>query len=359
MEENMKENILVINLGSTSTKIAIFNLEAEEIASESVSHSTEEISQFKSLLEQGPVRKRIILDTLAKKNIDTYSLKAVIGRGGVLKPLEAGTYEVNDKLINDLKNSPIEHASNLGGIIAHEIAEEIDVPAYIADPVSVDEFTDIARISGLKGIERKSLLHALNIRANAFRYAKEQGKKLEELNLVVAHLGGGISIAPIKKGKIVDVNNANDGGSFSPERTGSLPNKALIHLCYSGEYSEKELYKLITHQGGLVSYLGTNDVREVVKKIEQGDNYAKLIFEAMCYQIAKEIGAMATVLKGKVEAIILTGGIAHNEILVNEIKDRTGWIAPVVVYPGEEEMKALAQAVIRVINGVEKVKTYS
>ena len=355
----MKENILVINPGSTSTKIAIFNQEGKEIFKETISHSTEELSKFKSLLEQGPVRKKIILDTLKKKNIDSNSLKVIIGRGGVLKPLEAGTYEVNNKLINDLKNSPIEHASNLGGIIAHEIAEEVDVPAYIADPVSVDEFTDIARISGLKGIERKSLLHTLNIRANAFRYAKEQGKKFEELNLIVAHLGGGISIAPIKKGKIIDVNNANDGGPFSPERTGSLPNKALIHLCYSGEYSEKELYKLITNQGGLVSYLETNDVREVMKKIEQGDKYAELIFEGMCYQIAKEIGAMAAVLKGKVEAIILTGGIAHNEILVNKIKDHTGWIAPVVVYPGEEEMKALAQAVIRVIKDEEKVKTYS
>jgi butyrate kinase len=214
-------------------------------------------------------------------------------------------------------------------------------------------------MSGLKGIERKSLLHALNIRANAFRYAKEQEKKLEELNIIVAHLGGGTSIAPIEKGKIVDVNNANDGGPFSPERTGSLPNKALIHLCYSGKHSEKELYKLITHKGGLVSYLGTNDVREAMKKIEQGDKYAELIFESMCYQIAKEIGAMATVLKGKVEAIILTGGISHNKILVNKIKDRTGWIAPVTVYPGEEEMKALAEAVIRVINGAEEVKTYS
>jgi len=355
----MKENILVINPGSTSTKVAIFNQEGEEIFKETISHSTEELSQFKSLLEQGPVRKKIILNTLKNKNIESNSLRAIIGRGGILKPLEAGTYEVNNKLINDLKNSPIEHASNLGGIIAHEIAEEIDVPAYIADPVSVDEFTDIARISGLKGIERKSLLHALNIRANAFRYAKELGKKFEELNLIVAHLGGGISITPIEKGKIIDVNNANDGGPFSPERTGSLPNKALIHLCYSGKYSEKELYKLITHQGGLVSYLGTNDVREVMKKIEQGDKYAELIFEGMCYQIAKEIGAMAAVLKGKVEAIILTGGIAHNEILVNKIKDRTGWIAPVVVYPGEEEMKALAQAVIRVIDGIEKVKIYS
>ena len=355
----MKENILVINPGSTSTKVAIFNQEGKEIFKEIISHSTEELFQFKSLLEQGPFRKKIILNTLKKKNIDSNSLRAIIGRGGILKPLEAGTYEVNNKLINDLKNSPIEHASNLGGIIAHEIAEEVDVPAYIADPVSVDEFTDIARISGLKGVERKSLLHTLNIRANAFRYAKEQGKKFEELNLIVAHLGGGTSIAPIEKGKIIDVNNANDGGPFSPERTGSLPNKALIHLCYSGEYSEKELYKLITYQGGLVSYLGTNDVREVMKKIEQGDKYAELIFEGMCYQIAKEIGAMAAVLKGKVEAIILTGGIAHNEILVNKIKDRTGWIAPVVVYPGEEEMKALAQAVIRVIAGIEKVKTYS
>ena len=355
----MKENILVINPGSTSTKVAIFNQEGKEIFKESISHSTKELSQFKSLLEQGPVRKKIILNTLKKEKIDSNSLRAIIGRGGVLKPLKAGTYEVNNKLINDLKNSPIEHASNLGGIIAHEIAEEIDVPAYIADPVSVDEFTDIARLSGLKGIERKSLLHTLNIRASAFRYAKEQGKKFEESNLIVAHLGGGTSIAPIEKGKIIDVNNANDGGPFSPERTGSLPNKALIHLCYSGEYSEKELYKLITYQGGLVSYLGTNDVREVMKKIEQGDKYAELIFEGMCYQIAKEIGAMAAVLKGKVEAIILTGGIAHNEILVNKIKDRTGWIAPVVVYPGEEEMKALAQAVIRVIAGIEKVKTYS
>ena len=354
----MKENILVVNPGSTSTKVAIFNQEGKEIFNETISHSTEELSQFKSILEQCPVRKKIILNTLKKKKIDSNSLRAIIGRGGVLKPLEAGTYQVNNKLINDLKNSPIEHASNLGGIIAHEIAEEIDVPAYIADPVSVDEFTDIARISGLKEIERKSLLHTLNIRANAFRYAKEQGKKFEELNLIVAHLGGGISIAPIKKGKIIDVNNANDGGPFSPERTGSLPNKALIHLCYSGEYSEKELYKLITHQGGLVSYLGTNDLREVMKKIDQGDKYAELIFEGMCYQIAKEIGAMAAVLRGKVEVIILTGGIAHNEILVNKIKDRTDWIAPVVVYPGEEEMSALAQAVIRVIDGVEKVKTY-
>jgi len=359
MEENMKENILVINPGSTSTKIAIFNPEAEEITSESITHSAEELSQFHSLLDQVPERKKIVLEVLKKHNIDLSSFKVVIGRGGILKPLSAGTYKVNDKLIDDLKNSPIKHASNLGGIIANEIAKEISVDSYIADPISVDEFTDIARISGLKGIERKSLPHTLNIRADAFRYAKEQEKKFEELNLIVAHLGGGISIAPIEKGRIVDVDYAYDGGPFSPERTGSLPNAALIHLCYSGKYSEKELINLITHQGGLVSYLGTNDVKEVVKKIEQGDKYAELIFEAMCYQIAKEIGAMATVLKGKVEAIILTGGLAYNDILVNKIKERVEWIAPLVAYPGEEEMKALAEAVIRVINGEEKVKIYS
>jgi len=354
----VKKNILIINPGSTSTKIAVFNQQGEEIFRENISHSPEELAQYKTLLQQVPARKNIILNTLENKGIKLSSIKAVVGRGGILKPLVAGTYEVNDKLIEDLKNSPREHASNLGGIIAGEIAEEIGVTSYIADPVCVDEFSELARISGLKGIKRESLLHTLNVRANAFRYAREKGKKLEEINLIVAHLGGGISIAPIAKGKIVDVNNANDGGPFSPERTGSLPNKALINLCYSGKYSEKELIKLITHQGGLVSHLGTNDLREVMKMIEKGDNYAQLIFEAMIYQIAKEIGAMATVLKGDLEAIILTGGMAYNNILVEKLTTRIDWIAPIVVYPGEEEMKSLAQAIIRVIKGEEEVKTY-
>ncbi len=215
----MKENILVINPGSTSTKIALFNLQGEEIFKENISHSTEELTQYKTLLQQAPARKKIILSTLKKRNIDLDSIKAVIGRGGILRPLIAGTYEVNDKMIEDLKNFPREHASNLGGIIAREIANEVGVSSYIADPVCVDEFTELARISGLKGIKRESLLHALNVRANAYRYAQEKGKKLGEINLIVAHLGGGISIAPLEKGKIVDVNNANDGGPFSPERT--------------------------------------------------------------------------------------------------------------------------------------------
>ena len=355
----MKQNILVINPGSTSTKIALFDQKGNEIFLESISHSVEDLSQFKSLSEQAPFRKSLVLETLKKHRIDVKTFKAVIGRGGILKPLNAGTYRVNDKMIKDLQDSPIKHASNLGGIIANEIAEKLEISSYIADPVSVDEFSEVARISGLKGIERKSLLHTLNIRANAFRYCQEEKKDFSKVSLIVAHLGGGISIAPLLKGKIVDVNNANDGGPFSPERAGSLPNKALIHLCYSGKYSEKEIYRLVTKHGGLISYLGTNDLREVLKSIEEGNQYAKLIFEAMCYQIAKEIGAMATVLMGKVDAIILTGGIAHSDTLISKIKERVDWIAPVKIYPGEKEMTALAQAVIRVINKIEEAKIYS
>jgi len=355
----MKQNILVINPGSTSTKIALFDYMGNEIFIESISHSVEELSKFKSLMKQAPFRKKLVLSAIEKHQIDIATIKAVIGRGGILKPLNAGTYQVNEKMIEDLQNAMIKHASNLGGIIAKEIADKLGIISYIADPVSVDEFSEVARISGFKGIARKSLLHTLNIRANAFRFCREENKNFTKINLIVAHLGGGISIAPILMGKIVDVNNANDGGPFSPERTGSLPNKALIQLCYSGNYSEKEAYSLITKQGGLTSYLGTNDLREVLKMIEAKNEFAKLIFDAMSYQIAKEIGAMATVLKGKVEAIILTGGIAYSNTLVNQIIERVSWIASVKNYPGEKEMVALADAVIRIINQEEKVKVYS
>jgi len=355
----MEQNILVINPGSTSTKIALFDHMGNEIFIESISHSVEELSKFTSLIEQAPFRKKLVLDALEKHQINTATIQAVVGRGGILKPLNAGTYQINDKMIEDLQNAVIKHASNLGGMIAKEIADKLGIISYIADPVSVDEFSEVARISGLKGIIRKSLLHTLNIRASAFRFCREEKKDFTKINLIVAHLGGGISIAPIQMGKIIDVNNANDGGPFSPERTGSLPNKALIQLCFSGKYTEKEVYSLITKQGGLTSYLGTNDLREVLKMMEMKNKFAKLIFDAMSYQIAKEIGAMATVLKGKVEAIILTGGIAHSNTLVNQITKRISWIATVKNYPGEKEMIALAYAVIRVINQEEKVKVYS
>ncbi len=349
--------ILVINPGSTSTKVGLYDDE-NLVFSESIHHSNEELVKFDRLLDQKEFRKEEVLKILKAHGIELSSLDAVVGRGGVLKPIKAGTYPVNDAMINDLVHARVEHASNLGGILAKEIADSLGVPAFIADPVSVDEFEDIARISGLKEIKRLSLLHTLNIRANAYRYAKEHNKKFEDLDIIVAHLGGGISIAPIKNGKIVDVNNANEGGPFSPERAGGLPSINIVEMSYSGKYSEKELKKLLTKSAGLTSYLGTNDMREVIDKVKKGDKYATQIFEAMCYQISKEIAAMATVLKGNVEAIILTGGIAYNGELVDEVKRRVEWIAPIVVYPGEKELEALAFAALRVLRGEEEPREY-
>ncbi len=350
--------ILVINPGSTSTKVAVYDDE-KALFADSVHHSAEELSQFNSLLDQKDFRKEKVLEMLKLHGVDVYSLDAVIGRGGILKPIEAGTYLVNESLLNDLIHSKVEHASNLGGIIAYEIAKPLGIPAFIADPVSVDEFDDLARISGLKEIERLSLLHTLNVRANAYRYAKEHGKKFSDLNVIVAHLGGGISIVPVRNGRLIDVNNANEGGPFSPERAGGLPAIDVVKMAYSGKYTEKELKKLLTKRGGMISYMGTNDMREVIEKVRSGDEYAKLIFEAMCYQIAKEIGAMATVLKGNVEAIILTGGISFNKEVVEEVKKRVDWIAPVVVYPGEKELEALAFAALRVLRKQEEAKIYT
>ncbi len=350
--------ILVINPGSTSTKVAVYDDE-KVLFADSVHHSAEELSRFNSLLDQKDFRKEKVLEMLKLHGVDVHSLDAVIGRGGILKPIEAGTYLVNESLLNDLIHSKVEHASNLGGIIAYEIAKPLGIPAFIADPVSVDEFDDLARISGLKEIKRLSLLHTLNVRANAYRYAKEHGKKFSDLNIIVAHLGGGISIVPVRNGRLIDVNNANEGGPFSPERAGGLPAIDVAKMAYSGKYTEKELKKLLTKRGGMISYMGTNDMREVIEKVRSGDEYAKLIFEAMCYQIAKEIGAMATVLKGNVEAIILTGGISFNKEVVEEVKKRVDWIAPVVVYPGEKELEALAFAALRVLRKQEKAKIYT
>jgi len=349
--------ILVINPGSTSTKVAVYEDE-KALFADSVHHSAEELAKFNSLMDQKDFRKEKVLEILKLHGVDINSLDAVIGRGGILKPIEAGTYAVNEALLNDLIHSKVEHASNLGGIIAYEIAKPLGIPAFIADPVSVDEFDDLARISGLKEIERLSLLHTLNVRANAYRYAEEHNKKFNELNIIVAHLGGGISIVPIRNGKLIDVNNANEGGPFSPERAGGLPAIDIVKMAYSGKYTEKELKRLLTKQGGMISYLGTNDMKEVIEKVHSGDEYAKLIFEAMCYQIAKEIGAMATVLKGNVEAIILTGGISFNNEVVDEVKKRVDWIAPVIVYPGEKELEALAFAALRVLKKQEDAKIY-
>lgn len=353
-----KELILTINPGSTSTKVSVFKDE-EEIKSYKIYHKDEELKKFKRIIDQYDYRLNLITDWLEKENIPVESLRAVVGRGGILRPIPSGTYLVTEKMIEDLRiGIGAEHAANLGGILAKGIADKANIPAFIVDPVSVDEFEDVARISGLKEIERKSQIHALNIKAVSHRRAKELNRDLKELNFIVAHLGGGISVAPVRGGCMIDVNNASEMGPFSPERTGSLPVGDLVKMCYSGKYTLEEMKEKIKGKGGLVSYLGTVDAKEVERKIAEGDKYAKLIYDAMIYQIGKEIGMMATVLKGKVDNIILTGGLAHSEYLVENLKDMISFIAEVIVYPGEDEMKALNQGALRVLSGKEEAKIY-
>lgn len=355
----MSYKLLMINPGSTSTKIGVYEDETEVLV-ETLRHSSEEIGKFDSIFEQLDFRKEVILNTLKDKNFDVNTLDAIVGRGGLLKPIEGGTYAVNEAMLKDLKiGVQGQHASNLGGIIANEIGKSLDIPAFIVDPVVVDEMMDVAKISGMPEIERKSIFHALNQKAVAKRYAKENGKNYEEINLIVTHLGGGISVGAHKAGKVIDVNNALDGdGPFSPERSGGLPVGDLTKMCFSGEYTIDEIKKKINGKGGFVAYLTTNDAKEVIDKAEAGDEKYKLIFEAMGYQVAKEIGKCAAVLSGKVDAIILTGGIAYGKALVSYIKERVEFICPVVVYPGEDELLALAQGGLRVLNGEEKSKEY-
>lgn len=352
--------LLVINPGSTSTKIAVFDDE-NIIFEETLRHSTEEICSFNRIYDQLDFRKDIILKALEKNKISLESLNAIVGRGGLLKPIEGGTYEINEKMVEDLKSgSRGEHASNLGGILAYEIAKNLNIRSFIVDPVVVDELQDVARVSGLKGIERISIFHALNQKAVARKHAESLGKKYEDLNLIVAHLGGGVSVGAHEKGKVVDVPNALNGeGPFSPERAGGLPVGALIELCFSGKYSKDEIKKMIVGNGGIVSYLGTNDARQVSDRMKGGDKYAELIYYAMAYQVGKEIGACATVLKGKVDGILITGGIAYDKDFTSWIEERVGFIAPVTVYPGEDELTALAQGGLRVLRGEEEAKIYN
>ena len=353
-----KEYILVINPGSTSTKVAIFKGE-ENVIQKNLSHSPEELDKYSKITDQFEYRKDIIVHWMQDEGYEVSQLKAVVGRGGLLKSMPSGTYKVTESMIEDLKiGIQGEHASNLGGIIANSIANMAGIEAYIVDPVAVDEFEDIARISGMPEITRKSLVHALNIKAVAYRVAREMDRDVSELNMVMAHLGGGISIVPLKKGKIVDANNANEMGPFSPERTGGLPVGDFAKLCFSGKYTLAEMKKKISGKGGLVAYLGTNDAREVEKLIAEGDQRAKLIYEAMGYQIAKEIGAMATVLKGKIDAIVLTGGVAYSKMLTEYIKNYVEFIAPVIIQPGEDEMIALNEGANRVFSGMVTAKIY-
>lgn len=351
--------ILSINPGSTSTKIAIFDDE-KEVFSKTLRHSESELSQYKTIPDQVPFRKKIILEALGESDINIQKLSAVVGRGGLIKPIPGGTYEVNEALLRDVNNPPMgEHASNMGAILAHEIASSLNLKSYIVDPVVVDEMEDVARISGHPEIERVSIFHALNQKAVAHRYAKSLGKKYDELNLIIAHLGGGISVGAHLKGRCIDTNNALNGdGPFSPERSGGLPVGALAKLCFSGKYSEAEVKRMITGKGGFVSYLGTNDGREVGEMIASGNKEAKLIHEALGYQVGKEIGMCATVLKGDVDAVILTGGLAYDDDLVKYIKNMVSFIAPVIIYPGEDEMQALNEGALRILRGEEDAKIY-
>lgn len=355
----MSVKSLIINPGSTSTKIGVFEDETL-LFEETLRHSTEEIAQYASIVDQKDFRKQIILDLLKEKDFDIRSLQVIVGRGGMLKPIPGGTYAVSDDLIHDLKiGKQGQHASNLGGILAREIGDEIGVPSYIVDPVVVDELMPIARYSGVPELPRTSVFHALNQKAVAKRYAKEKGVSYESLNLIVVHMGGGVSVGAHEKGRVIDVFNALDGdGAFSPERAGAVPSGALIRMCFSGEYTEKEVYKKIVGGGGFNAYLGTNDMRDVAKMIDEGDTHADEVREAFILQVCKNIGSMSCVLKGKVDAIIVTGGIAYNKAVVDKMEERAGFIAPFTVYPGEDELLALAQGALRVLNGEEKAMEY-
>lgn len=351
--------ILAINPGSTSTKIAVYEDETP-LFTEVIHHDAQELAKYTRIFDQYPLRRDAVLSALQRHNVPITSLHAVVGRGGLLRPIESGTYLVNDRMLADLQApKEREHASNLGAVIAHEIAVQAGVSAYIVDPVCVDEFDDIARISGLPEIERKSLSHALNMKAMGRRAGKDLGKPYHELNLVIAHMGGGISVSAHRKGRMVDVNQALDGtGPFSPERAGGLPVGDLVRMCYSGKYTYEQMMRKIVGQGGLVAHLGTNNATEVERRILAGDAHARLVYEAMAYQIAKEIGLAATVLYGQVDAIVLTGGLAHSEMLINWIRPRVEWIAPVLIYPGEDELLAMTQGVLRVLRGEEPAKEY-
>lgn len=352
--------ILAINPGSTSTKIAIFDDE-KLVMEETLRHPTEEINKYPHIFDQYDFRKNVILDTLNEKGINLTKLSAVVGRGGLLKPMEGGTYSVGEAMIEDLKVGVLgEHASNLGGIIAQEIAGKLNIPAFIVDPVVVDEMHAVARISGMPELDRKSIFHALNQKAVARRASTEMNRRYDDCNFIVAHMGGGISVGAHEKGRVIDVNNALDGeGPFSPERSGGLPVGDLVKLCFSGKLSHGDLKKKIKGQGGLVAYLNTNDGREVTRMIAEGHPDAELIYKAMAYQVAKEIGMCAAVLKGNVDAVILTGGLAYDKTFISWITERVSFIGNVIVYPGEDEMSALALGGLRVLRGEETAQVYA
>jgi butyrate kinase len=350
--------ILVINPGAMSTKVSLFEDETERFSA--TLPAPEDAPQGDSVLAQYTPRRDAVLAQLDRWGVSVDALDAVVGRGGMLPPVSGGTYRINRRMVEEmLTPGEREHASNLGAPLAAAIAAQPNIPAFIVDPVSVDEFEPLARVSGLPEIERRSMSHALNLRAMARRGAEHLGQPYAAVNLVVVHLGSGISVSAHRRGRMIDVNQALDGtGPFAPERAGGLPVGDVMRMAFSGQYTYTEMFRRITRRGGLAAHLGTNDAREVERRIAAGDDHARRIYEAMAYQIAKEIGAMATVLHGDVQAVILTGELARSQMLVEWVQARTAWIAPVVVFPGQMEMLAMAQGALRVLRGQEQAKEY-
>jgi len=351
--------IVVINPGSTSTKLASYENE-KPVWTCDIGYSAEQLAPFHHSIDQLELRKRDIENVLQGKNTAVPFLDAIAVRGGPFKPLEGGTYRITEAVLQDVRQGNVmaDHVSNLGVLLAEEIASRGHCPAFFVDPVSVDEFEPLARISGIPELERKSLFHALNIKASARCLARDLGRVFEDMQLIAAHLGGGISICAIRQGRIIDVNNANEEGPFSPERAGTLPVSSLAKLCYSGKFAYAEMKCKLVGMAGLSAYLGTNDAREVERRIQAGDKKAEQVYEAMAYQIAKEVGAMATVLHGQLDAILFTGGLSYSTVLMGWIKRRVSFLAPIYVFEGEREMEALALGVLRILRGEEKEKRY-
>lgn len=354
----MGKKVLAINPGSTSTKFAIYD-DREAVFEDTLRHPTEEIERFDHVVEQLDWRRELIVEGLREHGIDISTLDGVVGRGGLVKPIAGGTYEVNDALCHDSRTAEHEHASNLGALLAKGIAEMAGVKAYIVDPVVVDELSDLARMSGHPMFPRTSAFHALNSKAIAKRYARENGKKYSEVDVIVVHMGGGISVSLHSKGRVIDTTNAlSGGGSFSPERAGCIEPYALVEACYTGKYTEHEMIQQLVGHGGLVAHLGYNSMYDAVMSAIGGDAKARMVVDAFCYNVAKDVGAMSTVLCGKVDAILITGGIAYNENIQQWLKERISWIADVVVYPGEDELGALVSGVLEVMDGESEAKVY-
>lgn len=349
--------ILVINPGSTSTKMAVVE-DGEPLLVRTIRHTAEELAPFSKITDQLDFRRQMVLGELQKANIPV-KFDAIVARGGLTKPVPGGVYAVDENMIEATFASEHQHATDLGCVIARDIAKEIGCPCFIADPAVTDELNDYARVCGLPMFQRISIWHALNQRAIARRFAKEHGKRYEDLNLIVAHLGGGISVAAHEHGRAVDVNNCLDGeGPFSPERAGSLPARDLVDLCFSGKYTKEEILKMLSGKGGVIAHLGTTDMIQVEKMIEAGDDHAKLIIDSMIYHVAKSIAEKGAVLCGQIDAVLITGGIAHWDYLVERLKKRISWMAPVHVYPGEDEMSALAANAAAALKGQIEVQKY-